>query len=75
MSAVLARRIPGATCHVVAGAGHMASMEQPAAVNELLTRFLDGLPPPPGGHRGTGYPPARAMAVPQHSGRCTANDQ
>jgi pimeloyl-ACP methyl ester carboxylesterase len=39
MSAVLARRIPGATHHVVAGAGHMISMEQPAAVNELLIRF------------------------------------
>jgi 3-oxoadipate enol-lactonase len=39
MSAVLARRIPGATHHVVAGAGHMISMEQPAAVNDLLIRF------------------------------------
>jgi len=46
MSAVLARRIPGARHHVVAGAGHMANMEQPAAVNELLTRFLAGLPVP-----------------------------
>ena len=45
MSAVLARRIPGARYHVVAGAGHMVSMEQPAAVNEVLTRFLDELPP------------------------------
>jgi 3-oxoadipate enol-lactonase len=45
MSAVLARRIPCATHRVVAGAGHMANMEQPAAVSELLTRFLDGLPP------------------------------
>jgi pimeloyl-ACP methyl ester carboxylesterase len=45
MSAVLARRIPRATYRVVAGAGHMANMEQPAAVSELLTRFLDGLPP------------------------------
>ena len=34
MSAVLARRIPLARYHVVAGAGHMVSMEQPAAVNE-----------------------------------------
>ena len=40
MSAVLARRIPGATHHVVAGAGHMISMEQPAAVNELVTSFV-----------------------------------
>ncbi len=45
MSAVLARRIPGATRSVVAGAGHMANMEQPAAVNELLTGFTGGLPP------------------------------
>jgi 3-oxoadipate enol-lactonase len=46
MSAVLARRIPGAQYRVVAGAGHMVNMEQPAAVNELLTRFLAGLPAP-----------------------------
>jgi 3-oxoadipate enol-lactonase len=45
MSAVLARRIPGAQYRVVAGAGHMANLEQPAAVNELLTRFLAELPP------------------------------
>jgi pimeloyl-ACP methyl ester carboxylesterase len=47
MSAVLARRIPGAEYRVVAGAGHMVNMEQPAAVNELLTSFLAGLPHPP----------------------------
>jgi 3-oxoadipate enol-lactonase len=46
MSTVLARRIPGAQYRVVAGAGHMVNMEQPAAVNELLTRFLAGLPAP-----------------------------
>jgi len=46
MSAVLARRIPGAEYRVVAGAGHMINMEQPAAVNELLTGFLAGLPVP-----------------------------
>ncbi len=45
MAAVLARRIPGAQYHVVAGAGHMINMEQPTAVNELLARFLDQLPP------------------------------
>ena len=39
MSAVLARRIPGATHHIVADAGHMINMEQPAAVNELLIRL------------------------------------
>ena len=39
MSAVLARRIPGAAYRVVAGAGHMVSMEQPEAVRELLIQF------------------------------------
>jgi pimeloyl-ACP methyl ester carboxylesterase len=51
MSAVLARRIPGARYQEVAGAGHMINMEQPAAVNEALTQFLDKLPdgePPDG---------------------------
>jgi pimeloyl-ACP methyl ester carboxylesterase len=43
MSAVLARRIPGAAYRVIAGAGHMTSMEQPAAVSDLLAQFvLDG---------------------------------
>jgi 3-oxoadipate enol-lactonase len=51
MSAVLARRIPGAQYRVIAGAGHMANLEQPADVNELLTRFLAGLPPSAGGPR------------------------
>ena len=45
MSAVLARRIPGAEYRLIAGAGHMANLEQPAAVNELLAGFLDRLPP------------------------------
>jgi pimeloyl-ACP methyl ester carboxylesterase len=36
MSAVLARRIPGAAYQVVADAGHMVNMEQPAAINDLL---------------------------------------
>ena len=45
MAAVLARRIPGAQYHVVTGAGHMINMEQPAAVNGLLARFLDQPPP------------------------------
>ncbi len=45
MAAVLARRIPCAQYHVVAGAGHMINMEQPAAVNALLARFLDQPPP------------------------------
>jgi pimeloyl-ACP methyl ester carboxylesterase len=46
MSAVLARRIPGAEYRAVAGAGHMINMEQPAAVNDLLTRFLARLAAP-----------------------------
>jgi pimeloyl-ACP methyl ester carboxylesterase len=37
---VLARRILGAAYHVVADAGHMINMEQPAAVNDLLIGFL-----------------------------------
>jgi pimeloyl-ACP methyl ester carboxylesterase len=52
MSAVLARRIPGARYHAVADAGHMINMEQPAAVNEVLTRFLDELPQPETGQPG-----------------------
>ena len=40
MSAVLARRIPGARYHAIAGAGHMINMERPGPVNELLTGFL-----------------------------------
>ena len=44
MSAVLARRIPGAAYRVIADAGHLTSMEQPAAVSGLLTQFvLDGV--------------------------------
>jgi 3-oxoadipate enol-lactonase len=56
MSAVLARRIPGARYHVITGAGHMVNLEQPAAVNDLLTRFLAGLP---SGHRAPAAPPRR----------------
>ena len=51
MSAVLARRIPGARYHVVRGAGHMINMEQPAAVNELLASFLAQPPRISDGHR------------------------
>ena len=46
MSAVLARGIPAAQHHVVADAGHMINMEQPGAVNALLSRFLEQLGPP-----------------------------
>ena len=45
MSAVLARRIPGARHEVVPRAGHMVNLEQPAAVHELLDTFLAELPP------------------------------
>lgn len=44
MSAVLASRLPGARQEVIAAAGHMVNMEQPAVVNALLTEFLDHLP-------------------------------
>ena len=40
MSAVLARRIPGAAYHVVADAGHMINLEQPATVNDRLISFV-----------------------------------
>jgi len=47
-TAVLA--LPGARHaarhHVVAGAGHMITMEQPGAVNDLLIQFLDQLSTP-----------------------------
>jgi pimeloyl-ACP methyl ester carboxylesterase len=45
MSAVLARRIPGAEYHEIAGAGHMINMERPTEVSDLLARFADRLPP------------------------------
>jgi 3-oxoadipate enol-lactonase len=40
MSAVLARRIPGARFQVVPAAGHMINMEQSDAVSKLLVSFL-----------------------------------
>jgi 3-oxoadipate enol-lactonase len=40
MTDVLAQRLPAAERVLVPGAGHMVNMEQPAAVNELLVRFL-----------------------------------
>lgn len=46
MSAVLGHRIPGADYQVVADSGHMINMEQPSAVNELLSTFLDQVPDP-----------------------------
>jgi 3-oxoadipate enol-lactonase len=43
MSAVLAGRIPLAQSAVVAGAGHMISMEAPAVVSDLIVKFADRL--------------------------------
>jgi 3-oxoadipate enol-lactonase len=43
MSAVLARRIPGARYHIVADAGHMITMERPAEVLQELGQFLGDL--------------------------------
>jgi pimeloyl-ACP methyl ester carboxylesterase len=42
----MAGRIPGARFSVVAGAGHLSSLEQPAAFGELLAGFLDEAYPP-----------------------------
>jgi hypothetical protein len=39
----------------------MINMEQPEAVNELLTRFIDGLPGPAAGARQPGYQAARPI--------------
>lgn len=40
---MLADGIPGARLEIVPGAGHISNLEAPAAVNELLGRFLDGI--------------------------------
>ena len=37
---VLARRIPGARLHVVAGAGHGYPAQDPVGVHQLVTDFL-----------------------------------
>ena len=42
----MAARIPGARFSVVAGAGHLSNLEQPAAFGELLAGFLDEAYPP-----------------------------
>jgi 3-oxoadipate enol-lactonase len=39
-SRAIVERIPGAALHIVPGASHMAPLEKPALVNELLQRFL-----------------------------------
>jgi pimeloyl-ACP methyl ester carboxylesterase len=36
----MARRIPGAACRCIAGAGHLANFEQPAAFARILDEFL-----------------------------------
>ena len=39
----MAQLIPGAQCHVVPAAGHLAPLEQPLATSRLVTDFLSGL--------------------------------
>ena len=39
----MAQLIPGAQCHVVREAGHLAPLEQPLATSRLVTDFLGGL--------------------------------
>jgi pimeloyl-ACP methyl ester carboxylesterase len=41
----IAAAIPAAQCVVIPDAGHMTTMENPAAVNDALLRFLAGLAP------------------------------
>jgi pimeloyl-ACP methyl ester carboxylesterase len=39
----MARRIPGAQCHVIPAAGHIAPLEQPLATSRLVADFLNAL--------------------------------
>jgi 3-oxoadipate enol-lactonase len=39
----LADRLPNATYREITGAGHLSTLEQPAAVNREIENFLDGL--------------------------------
>jgi pimeloyl-ACP methyl ester carboxylesterase len=39
----LAAELPGSRLQMIPAAGHMVMMEQPAAVNRVLTEFLAGL--------------------------------
>jgi 3-oxoadipate enol-lactonase len=41
MSEEMQRSIPGAELVVIPDAGHMSNMEQPAAFNRALARFLE----------------------------------
>src|SRR6266849_7848302 len=43
----MAKKIPGARLEVIAGAGHAANLDQPAAFNRVLLEFLETLPPAP----------------------------
>ena len=38
----IAERIPGCALEIIAQAGHTSNVEQPAAVNAVLDRFLSG---------------------------------
>ncbi|HZI21270.1 MAG TPA: alpha/beta fold hydrolase [Gemmatimonadales bacterium] len=40
----MAELVPGAQCHVIPGAGHLAPLEQPLAMGRLLGEFVRGLP-------------------------------
>jgi pimeloyl-ACP methyl ester carboxylesterase len=39
----MAQLVPGAQCHVVPAAGHLAPLEQPLATTRLLADFLSAL--------------------------------
>jgi pimeloyl-ACP methyl ester carboxylesterase len=41
LSEQMHRDIPGSELTVIKGAGHMSNMEQPAAFNDALARFLE----------------------------------
>jgi len=43
ISAQVERGVPGARRETIDGAGHLASMEAPQRVNEVVLRFLGGL--------------------------------
>jgi 3-oxoadipate enol-lactonase len=43
MSRRMAEAIPGARLDIIADAGHLSNIEQPAAFNAVLREFLDGL--------------------------------